>query len=237
MNTRQDADDVPFEVGSEAPSQSPRPRAPRSRLVGVLSIVVVLLIVLLGAFGYYAFQQIQNAQQPQTMSERTIQDLEKQLAADPQNADVSFRLAAAYFDTKQYDKTVDVLKKVESNGATDTVLARAIYGVGKVDETRGNISAAIDSYKRSLGVTPTVDALYSLGMIDMQRKQYADAIVNLKRFVVLNPQAGDVLYTLGQAYEQTGDKPNALAAYQQAEKFTPDNPAIAIAIKRLGGKQ
>jgi Flp pilus assembly protein TadD len=52
----------------------------------------------------------------------------------------------------------------------------------------------------------------------------ADAIVKLQRAIALEPGMGEAYYALGMAYQSSGDKVKAAAAFQKAEELaaTPD---------------
>lgn len=217
----------------ESVSTGVRPR--RSALTAVLTVVVLVLIAAVGVAGYYTYQAVVVSQQPQTLADVQVQQAQQALAAHPGDLSKSFQLAAAYYQAKDYDNVVKVLQGIESKGATGTPLAECTYGIAKVAEVRGDVATAIAGYQRSISIADNADARYALGMIYMQRKQYSEAIPQFKAYLAINTMDSTVFASLGSAYENTGDKVQALAAYKNADIYVPNDPTVVAAIKRLGG--
>ena len=86
-------------------------------------------------------------------------------------------------------------------------------------------------------ITETPDALYALGTLQLQKKQYKDAITRLERYVVIQVGEGDGLIQLAKAYEGAGDPAAALKTYETARTYLADDPEVNAAIARLKGQQ
>jgi tetratricopeptide (TPR) repeat protein len=224
---------------SPAPNGSPEvaavPRRPWTNLV--LAAVAFALLVGILVAGYFVLQVSKPGQQPVTMEDAQIQQLKTQIQKTPTNQGLYLSLAASYFKVKDYDKALETIKALEKMNPKGVVLAESIYAEARIAEMRGNADAAIPLYGRSLAVTETADVRFALGQLYMGRKQYAEAAKNLERYTALMPMDADGFVRLGAAYEGTGDKAKALAAYKKAKAYVPENAAATAAIKRLEGQQ
>jgi tetratricopeptide (TPR) repeat protein len=221
---------------TEEVREAPAKRRPRgSRGMVVLVVVVAVLFVLTAAAGYYALQLTTTTQTPQTIGGARVQSLEQALKQDPSNPDAYLQLAAAYFDIKEYDKAQQTLDSMRSLGATGVPLAESVYASARIQAAQGNQDAAIKGYLRSLSITDTPDALWAVGQINLQRKQWDAAVQDFIRYVAQNPNDVEGYKALGAAYEGTGDRARALKAYEQGATFVPNDPVILAAIKRLKG--
>lgn len=70
-------------------------------------------------------------------------------------------------------------------------------------------------------VGPAVaDTYYKSGMESYQKELYEEAIADFTRAAAYDPENGDILYNLGNAYRQNGDKEEAIETYTLVvEKF------------------
>jgi tetratricopeptide (TPR) repeat protein len=214
----------------------PVARPPRSWMNVVLGIAVVVLIGAIAVTGYLIFNRSQAQNIPQTMTEVQILAIKDQLKKTPNDASLYLGLASAYYGVKQYDDATDALDKLQSINPTGTMLASLMYARGKIAEQKGDQEAALQDYQKSIDVTDTLDARYALGVLYLNRKQFADSVKNLERFVAAQPDDASVLRQLAAAYEGAGDKTNALKTYEKAYKYDP-TPETLAEIKRLKGQQ
>lgn len=65
-------------------------------------------------------------------------------------------------------------------------------------------------------VGPSIaNAYYESGMDAYQKEMYESAVADLKKAAEYDPENGDILYNLGNAYRQNGDRTEAIATYEQ----------------------
>lgn len=65
-------------------------------------------------------------------------------------------------------------------------------------------------------VGPSIaNAYYESGMDAYQKEMYEAAVSDFKKAAEYDPENGDILYNLGNAYRQNGDKTEAIATYEQ----------------------
>jgi tetratricopeptide (TPR) repeat protein len=78
------------------------------------------------------------------------------------------------------------------------------------------------SFDQSLRFNPDqYNAWFGLGLLARKQGKLDEATSDLSRSVELQPTAA-TYYELGQTLAQAGNIPQALAAYQQALKISPD---------------
>jgi len=202
----------------------------------VLTIIAMLILIAALAVGVYLVREITSPAQPTTIAEATIADLETQIAADPANLDLRFRLADAYYRAKDYDAALSTLDDLRSEEVTGAAMAMVLYGTGRIEHERGNDELALDSYRQSLEFKDLPDARYGLAALLVSMERWDEAVAECVAYAETNPTDASAFRLLGQAYEGKGDTTNALAAYRQAQQFLPDDPEIAAAVARLEGQ-
>ncbi len=98
------------------------------------------------------------------------------------------------------------------------VLQRAVQA-----HNRGNVAEAEALYRSVLTSDQNnFPALNMLGILQGQRRNFAEAIVLLDRALKVNPQSADVHANLAHIYFQSGDLQQAAASYTKALTIKPD---------------
>jgi len=98
-------------------------------------------------------------------------------------------------------------------------LAVALFEQHKSAEARHELEAV----RREAGDHPNV--LYYLGRLDIEDRNFEDAIANLNQ-AMAKPPFPDTAYYLGFAYFKQGDLPNAEKWLKEAQKINPRDPSI-----------
>jgi tetratricopeptide (TPR) repeat protein len=99
------------------------------------------------------------------------------------------------------------------------------YGLGVCRSTLQDDEAAIAHFTQAIKRDPRAAiAWVGLGTSLTHTHRPADAIVKLQRAIAIEPGMGEAYYALGMAYQSSGDKLKAAAAFQRAEELasTPD---------------
>jgi tetratricopeptide (TPR) repeat protein len=105
---------------------------------------------------------------------------------------------------------------------------------GNFLQRQGKLKAATIQYLEALNYEPeNSNVLSNLGAAYFKMKDYEKAIVHLKKSVGLDQSNGRAYTTLGLAYDATGNKISAEAAYTQATQIAPDLAYTRIARNRL----
>jgi tetratricopeptide (TPR) repeat protein len=102
------------------------------------------------------------------------------------------------------------------------LLAQTYANLGAAYRALGEDDQAHMSFDQSLRFNPDqYNAWFGLGLLARKQGKLDEATSDLSRSVELQPTAA-TYYELGQTLAQAGNIPQALAAYQQALKISPD---------------
>ena len=113
------------------------------------------------------------------------------------------------------------------------LLAATYANLGTAYRTLGEGEKARESYDRALQLNPgQANAYLGLGQLLEKQNRFNEAIENYSRSVELRPTDRGFLL-LGHALESTGRRPEAMAAYQDALKLSPDMPEAQRAVDAL----
>ena len=101
------------------------------------------------------------------------------------------------------------------------------------------VDAAIKQYRDLKAAQPVTynfdeDELNSLGYRLLNAKKFNDAIRILQLNAEAYPQSSNVYDSLGEAYMDDGDKPQAIANYQKSLELNPKNGGAVKMLQKLG---
>lgn len=152
-----------------------------------------------------------------------------------QPAPVSPTLDGAYQAFNSGD-TAGAQQQYDAALAQDANNRDALLGAAHVAARQNLKDKAAGYYLRLLELSPNdVDA--TAGLIGLRQGDISQSEARLKAILANNPDAGPVLFTLGNLYAQQGRWPDAQQAYFRAVGAAPDNPDyaynLAIGLDRL----
>jgi tetratricopeptide (TPR) repeat protein len=125
--------------------------------------------------------------------------------------------AAANLQQQQQQQAADQ-KATMSLGKTP-ITADTRFAAGQLAEAEGNYSAAVDQYQQAVKLNPRHQlALYRLGVVYTQFKQWDQAIDAWQRYVAATNQAAGAFGNLGFCYELSGKAALAESTYQAGIK-------------------
>lgn len=117
------------------------------------------------------------------------------------------------------------------------LLAQTFANLGAAHRALGDDEHAHKDFDQSLRFNPNqYNAWFGLGLLAQKQGKPDEAISDLSRSVELQPTAQGYL-ALGRALTQTGHAPEALDAYQQALKISPDLIEAQHAVDALQQQQ
>jgi protein O-mannosyl-transferase len=129
---------------------------------------------------------------------------------------------------EQYDRTISLTSDAGLLSATYANLGAAYRKLGQDEKAR-------DSYEQALRLNPNQSSAYlGLGQLLEKQDKLDDAIKNYAKSLELRPTDTGFLL-MGHALESAGRRPEALAAYQNALKLSPDLPEAQHAVDALSG--
>lgn len=148
---------------------------------------------------------VEQGDQPLTPEEE-IAELEKLLAAEPDDFQARCRLGELYFSKGRLDDAlVEVKKSIEMAESLRTEMNRslAMYysNLGTIYATKNMIDEAEAEFKRALEVFPhDVLSLFNLGRVCVDKKRYMDAKGYFERLVEVTPDDPMAWYNLAGVY-------------------------------------
>lgn len=112
------------------------------------------------------------------------------------------------------------------------IMALVYNNLGFISQHRGDLKAAIDSYKQAAKVKPDYHEAYNnLGYTLQLEGDLKSAIDNYKQAVKVKPDYIDAYYNMGHALQEKGDLKAAVSCYRRIVEIEPDN---ADAFNALG---
>jgi protein O-mannosyl-transferase len=113
------------------------------------------------------------------------------------------------------------------------LLAQTYASLGAAQRALGEDELAQKSFEQSLRFNPTqFNAWRGLGLLAQKQGNFEEVVSDLSRAVELQPSAQGYV-ELGRAQAQAGHAPEALDAYQQALKISPDSVEAQQAVDAL----
>jgi predicted membrane protein DUF2306 len=103
------------------------------------------------------------------------------------------------------------------------------------------IDSAIQQYRDLKGAPPATynfdeNQLNNLGYQLINNRKFKDAIRILQLNVETYPRSSNVYDSLGEAYADDGDKPNAISNYQKSLQLDPKNAGAVRMLQKLNGR-
>jgi tetratricopeptide (TPR) repeat protein len=112
--------------------------------------------------------------------------------------------------------------------------APAHFLLAQLEAQAGNISAAIKSAETTALLAPNdIGALFQLGLLYYQNKNFSDARLVLERAVSINSNYSNARYFLGLIYAREGEKQRALQEFEQILALNPGHQEVLRIIQNL----
>jgi tetratricopeptide (TPR) repeat protein len=151
-------------------------------------------------------------------------EYEAAIAARPDLLDPLLGLAKLKRIRLACDEAIPLYEKAEAIRPTFD----GAYGLGVCESVGQNDEAAVRHFEQALQRDPRAAVAWvGLGTSLTHLHRPADAVLKLRRAIALEPGMGEAYYALGMAYQSSGDKANAAAAFEKAEQLATAPPAPA----------
>ena len=106
--------------------------------------------------------------------------------------------------------------------------------MGNALQVKGELDAAIDSYKQAINIKPDyADAYYNMGNALKDKGELNTAIDNYKQAIKIKPDYADAYYNMGNALEDKGELEQALENYQMSIKIEPNKAKLYYRIASI----
>ena len=99
-----------------------------------------------------------------------------------------------------------------------------VFAEGEASLGKGDLDAAERSFKRVLALDPRAGTAYAnLGVIDMRRKHWDQALDNLQKAEDLSPEVAGIRLNIGLIHYRQGDYRHAIPPLESVVKDVPDS--------------
>ncbi len=147
-----------------------------------------------------------------------IEEIEAEIAADPDNADLYVELAMEYEYANDWREAVDAylmaLALVPNDADVHFRLAEVYFAVDRLEP-------AIDEYRKAVALDENLNkAHYQMGRAYFGMKKYDEAVASLGKYAEASPYDFNGLWFLGRALEKVGRKREALACYEKVLDYS-----------------
>ena len=105
--------------------------------------------------------------------------------------------------------------------------AEELRGLGQIDRARAICESLVSRYPDYFG------ALYTLGLIYVDKEQYPQALGCLVRAAMLNPRSWRALTALSAVYLELGASEMAARTLEQATLIKPEDPSILLTLGQI----
>jgi len=220
----------------DAATEAPAPRGRGGDRVFVISLLVMfVMLVGIGVAGWLVWQNIPRVGgAPRTALDSAMRKAEAKVEQSPKDPGVRLEYVYVLADFKQLDLALEQCDRAEKLAKKDAGWRAIVDSArGYAYQTSGDLKSAAKMWLRSIDITPTYSAEYSLGLYYRDTKQYDDALKHWEAALKIKPDDGQVRAWVGSLYEKSGDTKKALARYREAAAYLPNDKSIKDAIKRL----
>jgi len=143
----------------------------------------------------------------------------------------SFRDGLSFLSKDDCEKALPYFEKAVE---ADNSYAEAWAQAGFCNEKLGKHAEALEASKKAVGLRPSAESYFNIGLANFYLKQYRDSAEAYRAAIKLDPyNSADAYYALGLVYRDWGKADEEIQAYKQAIRLRPD---YTVAYERLGSR-
>ncbi len=166
------------------------------------------------------YQEACTAEHQQDLKE-AISKLEQAIADSGPDVMLYTKLAGIYTEIDDYDKALEIYKKVIDLNPEDAFI---YISIGNIYENRGKYNEALEAYNKALDIFPEYKYNYlNLGNVNYQLKNYKEAIKDYNLFLETYSGHAESRENLADSYLAVKDYANAAKQYQQVYNKNPES--------------
>ncbi len=172
---------------------------------------------------------------PPASGDPGIDQLNRQIAATPGQADLYAQRASLYYDLQNYDNAIADLNAALSLDSTQLDYHYKLSDV-YLDYYRSRL--ALRTLERAAALDPDrLETRLRLAETQLILKQYDDAIGSLNEAVRLDARNPEAYYLLSQVFAETGDTTRAIKSAEEATQISPDMIDAYLLLGELHAEQ
>lgn len=154
--------------------------------------------------------------------DKTISELREVLRLDPNNPDVSYKLARLLLSQDRADESIALVEQMKQ---TQSLPVPFLVILGDAYLKKGDTAKAEESYLLAVNQQSTsADALLGLALLSQARGDSQNAVLYLNRTRDLIADSPDRLYSFARVALSSGLIDDALTALKRATELKPDEP-------------
>ena len=174
--------------------------------------------------------QLDRSAQTQTGQQMSLGELVATTGRNKRAKAVEFFRDGLSFLSK--DDCQNALPYFQRATESDSSYAEAWAQTGFCNEKLGRHAEAIEASKKAVGIRPSAESYFNIGLANYYLKQYRESEAAYRQSIKLDPyNAADAYYALGLTYRDWGQFDEEIQAYKHALRLKPD---YARAYDRLG---
>lgn len=162
-------------------------------------------------------------------NEEEINKLKEEIAANPDSAELQFKLGQQYQVGGEHEKAVEAYSEAVR---LKPDYAPARYGLGQAYENVSNTDQALYEYNQALDAKPDyllrAEIYTRVGMLHFGRANYAEARDAFKKAIESNRQLGSAYYRLGQTYLKMQEIQLAAEQYRLLTEINKDLAQVLL---------
>lgn len=222
---------------AQEPTETPAGAASETRsrddalVPGWLALLVLLLIVAVVGVSGFVVRGLLVGDSEKSPAQADVDQLRKQVAADPSDADARLSLAYAYQRAQRY---ADALKEYDLVLESDPKQMAALYNKGVIYMSTGEPKKGEVALWDVLEIDPThALAAKELGEYYAAKGHYKSLVKAVRPAVEAQPRLADLQALMGLAYENLGQTDWAIERYKLALTYSPDLKRARDGLARL----
>jgi tetratricopeptide (TPR) repeat protein len=159
--------------------------------------------------------------------DKTISELREVLRLDPNNPDVSYKLARLLISQGRADEGISFIETMKQSGSLPAPL---LVVLGDAYLKKGDLARAEESYQLAVNQqSASADALLGLAVISQAKGDTKNAILYLNRTRDLITNSPDLLYSFARVALNSGLINDAMLALKRAIELKADEPRYYFA--------
>ncbi|TET54171.1 MAG: tetratricopeptide repeat protein [Actinobacteria bacterium] len=192
-----------------------------------ISLIVIIILISVGLY-FYVYKSPSLGKR--SIVDQQIEELQKQVKKNPQDASTRFYLARAYLRNNQEDEAIKELKQVLKL-EKDSQQAYFVLGVAYKEKGKSSYSQAGKQFDKVIELSKgkqfskvnqsLKSSYYFLGEIAFERKQHKKALGYFQKSSEIGSKDSDAMLFIGRCYFRLKDYKNAEKNYKEAIRFVP----------------
>ena len=175
-----------------------------------------------------------NAYNDLGQTERAIEDYDKAIELNPEDATAYCNRGAAYAKLGQTERAIEDFDKAIELNPED---AAAYYNRGNAYDDLGQTERAIEDFDKAIELNPEFAAYYNRGNAYAKLGQTERAIEDYDKAIELNPEYATAYSNRAESLIRLGRLNEATADCRAAQRLAPDHPLTHAAWGRLAYAQ